>query len=213
MNIRKSKIITIAIVLLTFVVSACLYPQMPEKMATHWNARGAVDGYMSKSLAVFLMPVIIAVIAALFIFIPKIDPLKVNFERFRKYYDGFVILFCAFMLCLQYFMLLWNIGIRISLNILLPVSLGLLFFYIGILCKHAKRNWFVGIRTPWTLTSETVWNKTHKIGGKLFKVAGVIIVVGSLFPGYLLCFILIPVFLIAVFTLIYSYLEYQKENP
>ena len=92
MKIRKAEIIVVGIVILSFVVSIYFYPQLPEKMATHWNARGQVDGYMSKDWGLFLMPGVILLIALLFIAIPKIDPLKVNIEKFRKYYDGLIIL-------------------------------------------------------------------------------------------------------------------------
>ena len=212
MNITKSQIIIIGLVLLTLLVSAYFYPRMPQRMASHWNAKGQVDGYMSKGYVVFLMPVVMALIATLLMFIPKLDPLKASYEKFRKYYDGLVILLCIFLLCLQYFMLLWNIGIKLRLTVLVTIGIGLLFFYMGILCTHGKRNWFVGIRTPWTLSSDTVWDKTHKISGKLFKLAGVIVFAGLFFQKYMLLFILVPVFSITVFALLYSYLEYQKEK-
>ena len=157
------------------------------------------------------MPLIFVGLALLFIAIPRIDPLKPNIEQSRKYYDGFIILFLIFMLTIYFQVILWNIGIKISPNIVVPIVLGLLFFYTGILCENAKRNWFIGIRTPWTLSSEKVWEKTHKIGGKLFKVAGVIAILGIFFQKYAVFFILVPVILVADYTIIFSYFEYQKE--
>jgi uncharacterized membrane protein len=212
MEISKSTVIISGIILLCLLVSACLYPKVPERMATHWNAKGQVDGYMPKSAGVFLMPGIMVFIAVLFKLIPRIDPLKLNYEKFRNYYDGFVIVFLLFMLGLQYFMLLWNIGIKLRLNIIIPIGIGFLFFFIGILCEHVKKNWFVGIRTPWTLSSDAVWDKTHRIGGRLFKITGLIVIGGIFFEKYILFFILVPVLVITVFLLVYSYLEYQKEK-
>ncbi len=82
-------------------------------------------------------------------------------------------------LCFIHFqVILWNLGIKISPSATLPIGIGILLLYIGILCENAKRNWFIDIRTPWTLSSERVWDKTHKIGGRLFKIAGVIAFVG-----------------------------------
>ena len=208
---RKSEIIVLGIILLSFIVGIYLYPQMPEHMASHWNAQGQVDGYMSKFWGLFLMPFILVGLALLFVAIPRIDPLKANIEKFRKYYDGFIILFFIFMLSIHFQVILWNLGIRISPNVIAPIGIGILFFYIGILCENAKRNWFIGIRTPWTLSSERVWEKTHKIGGKLFKIAGVIAFVGVFFQSYALFFILVPVISVAAYTIIYSYFEYQKE--
>jgi uncharacterized membrane protein len=212
MKLRKSQIIIAGIISLAFVISIYFYPQMPEKMATHWNAAGQVDGYMSKSTALLLIPLVLVGIVLLFAIIPKIDPLKANIEKFRKYYDGFIVLLSIFILSIHYQIILWNLGVEISPNVILPVGLGLLFFYSGILCENAKRNWFVGIRTPWTLSNDIVWEKTHKIGGKLFKIVGIIVFIGVFFQRYILFFIIVPVLSITAYTVIYSYLEYQKQT-
>lgn len=116
------------------------------------------------------------------------------------------------MLAIYAHVILWNRGVEISPNVIFPIGLGLLFFYIGVLCENAKRNWFIGIRTPWTLSSEVVWGKTHKFAGKLFKIAGAVALTGVFFGRYAFLFILIPVALISVYTIIYSYIEFQRET-
>jgi len=207
---RKSEILIIGIAALSFVIGILYYPQMPEQMASHWNAKGQVDDYLSKFWGVFLIPVALVVLALLFMAIPRIDPLRENIEKFRRYYDGFVILFMLFMVFIYFQTILWNIGIQISPNTYIPIAAGLLFVGAGILCENAKQNWFVGIRTPWTLSSEKVWDKTHAMAGKLFKIAGVIGMVGVFFQSYAVLFILVPTILVAVYTIVYSYLEYKK---
>ena len=209
---KKTQIIILLIILTSFAVSIFFYPQMPNEMASHWNAQGEVDGYIPRLYGVLLMPFFLIGLALLFAIIPKIDPLKENIEKFRKYFDGFIILFLAFMLLVHSQIILWNYGIKISPNIVIPIAIGFLFFYIGILCENAKRNWFIGIRTPWTLSSENVWNKTHKIGAKLFKIAGIIAIIGVLFKSYSIFFILIPTLFAAFYPIVYSYFEYQKEK-
>jgi len=208
---RKSTIAVLVMILFSFVIGIYFYPQMPGKMASHWNAQGQVDGYMPKFWGLFLIPFVLVGLALLFTAIPRIDPLKANIEKFIKYYDGLIILFFIFMLAVHFQVIFWNLGIKISPNTIFPIGIGILFFYIGILCENAKRNWFIGIRTPWTLSSERVWEKTHKIGGKLFKIAGIIAFVGVFFQNYALFFILVPVISFAAYTIIYSYFEYQKE--
>lgn len=209
---KKSVIIVLLIILISFIVGIYFYPQMPDKMASHWNSKGEVDGYMSKFWALFLMPFISIGLFLLFVLIPKIDPLKANIEKFRKYFDTFIVLLILFLFYLYLLTIFWNIGVKFSMNQVLPPAFGILLFYSGILIEKAKRNWSIGIRTPWTLSNEKVWEKTHQVGGKLFKFAGVIAFLGVLFPGYAVLFVLIPVILATVYTVIYSYFEYQRET-
>jgi uncharacterized membrane protein len=185
---------------------------MPERMASHWNERGQVDDYMTKFWGLFLMPFISIGLFLLFILIPKIDPLKTNIEKFKKYYDTFIMSIILFLFYIYLLTILWNVGIKFDMVQFLTPALGILFYYCGVLIQNTKRNWFIGIRTPWTLSSERVWEKTHSIGGKLFKIAGIIAFLGILFRNYSLFFVLVPIILVAIYTVIYSYLEYQKEK-
>jgi uncharacterized membrane protein len=211
MNMSKSEIIIVGIALLSFAIGVYYYPQMPEQMASHWNAKGQVDDYLSKFWGLFLLPITLVGMALLLIAIPRIDPLRENIEKFRKYYDGFVILFMIFMICVYLMTILWSIEIRISPNLFLPIAAGIMFIGAGILVENTKQNWFIGIRTPWTMSSESVWDKTHRMGGKLFKIAGAISIVGILFQSYAVYFVLVPAILVAVYTVVYSYVEYKKE--
>ncbi len=209
---RKSEIIVFLFVLLSLVISIYFYPRLPNKIPMHWNLQGEVDGYMTKFWGLFLMPMVLIVMSILFILIPSIDPLKANIKRFRNYYDGFIILLFLFMLFLQGFIVLWSLGTKIRLHIVFTIGLGILFFYIGILLEHAQRNWFIGIRTPWTLSSDFVWNKTHKLGGKLFKIIGIIALLGFFAGKHAFRFVIIPVIIISVYLFIFSYFQYQIEN-
>ncbi len=211
MKLRRAEVAVIALVILSFFLGIFFYPRMPERVASHWNARGQVDGYMSRTWGVFLMPIALLGIALLFFLIPRIDPLRANIEKFRKHYDGFVILFFLFMISIQLQGLLWNVGVKVSPSIVFPIGLGLLIFYAGILTSHAKRNWFIGIRTPWTLSSDEVWDKTHRLGGTLLKVAGAIVFLGVFFKDYVVWFVLIPSLAAAVWSMVYSYVEYRKR--
>jgi len=206
---RKSELIVLVIVLLSFAIAVHFYPQMPEKMASHWNAKGQVDGYMSRFWGLFLMPTISLGLLVLFILIPMIDPLKENIEKFRTYFDGFIVLLILFLFYIYLLTIFWNIGMRFNMTRLLAPALGALYYSIGILTENAKRNWFIGIRTPWTLSDDRVWDKTHKIGGRLFKIAGIIALLGFFFPSIAIYFMVVPVILVAVYTFVYSYFEYH----
>lgn len=207
---KITAIAAICILLLTFVVSVYFYGQMPDMMASHWNIQGEVDGYMPKFWALFLVPVISAAMFLLFIAVPKIDPLKANIEKFRKHYEIFILLVLAFMLYIHLLTVLWSMGTTFNIMQALSPAFGVLFFYCGTLVANAKQNWFIGIRTPWTMSSERVWNKTHRLGGRLFKASGIIALFGVLVPDYAILLVLIPAILVAVYVVVYSYVEYKK---
>lgn len=208
------KLIRLAIIaglLITLALTIAVYPAVPDKVVSHWNAAGHADGYMSKFGGLGLIPLIMLAFTGLFVVLPRIDPYKKNYEKFGNWYEGFILLFILFMLAVQVQIILWSIGYQISPNLTMPFLIGSLFIYIGFLLGHAEQNWFVGIRTPWTLSSETVWKKTHELGGKLFKIAGIISFIGVLAGEYAMWFILVPILAVAVYTVAYSYFEYQKE--
>jgi len=199
-------------ILLSFLIAIYFYPQMPEKIASHWNSQGQVNGYMSKFWGLFLMPFISIALFLLFIIIPKIDPLKKNIEKFRKYFDLLIIFIFIFLFYIYTLTILWNLGITFNMTLAMVPALGILFYFVGIVTEKAKRNWFIGIRTPWTLSSDIVWNKTHKIGGKLFKIAALIAFSGLFFPKYAILLVIVPVILVALYTIVYSYFEYKKQK-
>lgn len=207
---KKINLFILLVILASFGVGVYLYPIIPEKMASHWNAAGEVDGYMGKFWGLFLMPIITLIIFLFFLLIPKIDPLKENVEKFRNYFDGFIALIIIFLFYVYGLSLAWNFGWRFEMGRILAPAFAILFFYCGILISKAKRNWFIGIRTPWTLTNDIVWDKTHYLGGILFKVAGVICLFGILFPAYAFWFVLVPVIFFSAYLMVYSYSEYRK---
>lgn len=209
---RLNNIIIAGIVLLSFAVGAYFYNSMPEMMVSLWNQDEQPDDAIGKFWGLFLFPIISAALALLFIILPKIDPLKKNIKKFRRYYDWFIILFLFFMLYIYIIVVLWNLGHDFDMNRIILPAFAVLFFYIGIMTGHARQNWFIGIRTPWTISNKKVWDKTNKLAGKLFKIAAVVSLAGLLFKDHALWFLLIPVLLAAGYPIAYSYFEYQKQS-
>lgn len=205
--------LAIALVLiLTAVITLVVYPLMPDVVASHWNAAGELDGTMPKFWGLILIPLLMYGFCALLVVLPRIDPLQKNYRKFQDYYNGFILVFATFFFFIQLEIILWGLGIFVSPNLTMPVMIGILFIYIGFLLEHAEPNWFVGIRTPWTLSSDSVWKKTHKIGAMLFKLAGVVSMIGILAGMYAWLFIIIPAIAVAVYTVVYSYIEFNKER-
>jgi len=203
----------IALVLvLTAVITLIAYPVMPDVVASHWNAEGTLNGTMPKFWGLALIPLLMYGFCALLTVLPRIDPLRNNYQKFQDYYEGFILVFAAFFFFIQLQIILWGLGIHVSPNLTMPVMIGGLFVYIGFLMEHAEPNWFVGIRTPWTLSSDSVWKKTHQRAGTLFKLAGVLSMIGALAGIYASLFILIPAIAVAIYTVVYSYVEFKKEQ-
>lgn len=208
---KKTTIIILAMILISFIIAIYFYSSMPDQMASHWNSQGEVDSYMSKFWGLFLMPLVSILIFLVFLLIPKIDPLKKNIEKFRKYFDWFIVVIIAFLLYIYLLTIFWNLDYRFNMTKMLMPALGILFYYAGILLNNSKRSWFIGVRTPWTLSSDIVWDKTNKLGGQLFKIIGIITVIAGLFVSkYLIWIILVPILTIVLYLFVYSYFEYQK---
>ena len=201
---------SLGVVLISFALAAYFYPVMPDEIASHWNINGAVDGYMDKLWALLLMPIVSALLFLMFLAIPRIDPLKENIAKFRGYFDGFIMLTMLFLLYIFLLTVFWARGVRFDMGQALSPAFAILFYYCGILIENAKRNWFIGIRTPWTISNEAVWDRTHALGGKLFKLAGVIAVFG-VFRYYSFYLVMVPILIFAAYLFIYSYFEFQKE--
>lgn len=210
---KKLILISTIIVIALFIAGFYFYTILPDTIITHWGAAGEPNGYMSKLLGVFLFPLIILAMLLLFIFLPKLDPLKKNYKKFMTYYDSFILVFVLFMSYIYTISIIWNLGIQIPIFLALIPAIGFLFIYIGIILRHVKQNWFIGIRTPWTLSNEKVWLKTHELGSNLFIISGIITIAGILFPpSYMILFILVPVIASSILLYVYSYLIYRKTK-
>jgi len=209
---RTNESLIIAIIILSLIISAYFYSGMPESIASHWDIVGEVDGYMPKFWGLFLLPIILILSLLSVIMIPNIDPLRANIQKFRTYYDTFSVILALFLFYIYLLTILWNLGTKFNMMQLMAPAFAILLYYSGILTENARRNWFIGIQTPWTLSSERVWNKTHKLGGKLFKAAGVIALFGMFFPSYASLTLVVPVIVFSAYAVVYSYLEYRRET-
>jgi uncharacterized membrane protein len=193
-------------------VGAYYYPGLPAQIPSHWSVAGQVNGMLPKFWAMFLSPLVMVILFLLWAAIPFMEPLQANLEQFRRGYNGLFLVLQAFFL--YEFLLVVAVALGHHLNIAqaLAPALVVLMAAIGYVTKHSKRNFFVGIRTPWTLASDTVWHKTHELGSKLFYLCAVCIFFGIFFPGLLFILIVFPFVLTALTTVIYSYIEFRHER-
>lgn len=214
MSTRNTSIIVLILIVISIVAGVLLWNQFPDQMASHWNANDQVDGYMPKFWGVFMMPLIVLGMYVLFLVIPGIDPLKANIAQFRGAFNLFIVLISVFMLYIHGLTLAWSLGYQdFKMSAAMLPFMGVLFIFIGYMLRQAKRNFFIGIRTPWTLSSDTVWEKTHQLGSILFMVSGVLAIIGSFLGGELAFWLFfVPLMGSALFLVIYSYILYRSET-
>ena len=210
MNLKR-EIPLIIIVLIPFIYLAYIWNSLPETVPTHWNYKGEIDAWGKKSsliLIMFLLPVLTYV---LFSIIPFIDPKK-KIQAMGNKYHNLKFLMTLFMSALAIFILYSVKEQSITNPAFIILAIGLLYIILGNYMKTLKANYFIGIRTPWTLENETVWKKTHALAGKLWFIGGLAIIISSLTTNknFNSIFFISITIIIAVIPLIYSFLEFNK---
>lgn len=214
MSYKNFTYILLIVVLAAFAVALWVYPQVPNQVAVHWNVAGEADGFTGKFWGLFLMPFIILIIFLMYYLIPRLDPLRENIEKFRRVYDYFWLLVMLFLLYVFTLTILWNLEWRFDFTLALAPALAILWYSIGSFLERTKRNWFMGVRTPWTLSSDFVWDKTHKLSGLLFKIAGVISLLAT-FSGQssiVIWSVMISAVLASIISIGYSFFVYRQEK-
>ena len=207
----KKELPIVGFVLLPFIYLAYLWNSLPEKVPIHWDYKGEINGWGTKySLIglVFLLPVLTYV---LMLVIPKIDPKKRIELMGGKYYQiKFVLV--IFMSFLALFIIQSSKSQTLSSPSMVFVLIGLLFMALGNYFKVIKQNYFLGIKTPWTLESEEVWKLTHILAGKLWIIGGLLIVILSLIiPENINFYFFISITaIISIVPVVYSYLIFKK---
>ncbi|RJQ30082.1 SdpI family protein [Candidatus Parcubacteria bacterium] len=204
--------ISIALIIMSVLLGVYVYPILPETMVSHWGPYGEANGTMGKFWGTFLMPLIMAIVFLIMAIVPRFDPKKRNIEDVRGAYDALLILLTVFFFVLYSFILGTNLGLSLNPPQFFPFIFGALFFSLGFILERLKQNWTIGIRTPWTLSSETVWKKTHVLGGKIFKISGILACLGVIFSNVSFLFFLVPLLVGIIVIFIYSYLLYKKEE-
>ncbi|MEO7823040.1 MAG: SdpI family protein [Gemmatimonadaceae bacterium] len=207
------KWIPLLIVAAALIASAVVYPDLPERMPTHWNLNGEIDGWSPRAWGAWLIPTLIAFLWALMRWLPSIDPRGKNYVKFGGAFEGIMLAVMLFMLLVHGLMLRAAPGYPVAMERVMPAGIGILFIVIGNLLPRARPNWFVGIRTPWTLSSDRVWEKTHRVGGRLFVAGGIILSLSTfLGAGWSRVVLIAVVVVCSLGAVVYSYVEWRKEK-
>jgi len=211
---RKKEAIIWLILLLPFIYSLIVWNKLPDQVPTHFDVKGEPDDYSGKAFALLLLPIMNVVIYVILFFIPRMDPRKKNYAAFGSSYQNIRMLIHVFFAGIFIFITQTTSGGQpLKLNAFLS---GMLLFFalLGNYMRTVRSNFFVGIRTPWTLSNDMVWRKTHELGGKIWFYTGIVLAVIVFFLPQMAAAIVMfcGVFLMVIIPVVYSYLEYRKIN-
>lgn len=200
------------LIALSFLIGFYAYSVLPERIVSHWDMYGNPNGYMPKFWGAFLMPIIGLALYILFLVLYKADPLKENIKKFHQKFELFVTILIGFLLYLDILTILWNVDYRFNFVVAMVPAFALLFYFVGDMVQYSKRNWMIGIRTPWAMQSDEIWDKTNQLSGKMFKASAIISLVGIFIQNYAFYITIGTILISAIYPVFYSYRLYKKNK-
>ena len=198
---------------LAVAMSVWAFPQLPPRVATHWNLQGTPDGFSGRGWAIAIVPIMLVIMTVIFNVLPKVDPRRENYQKFLSSYWLIANAVIVFLLVAHGMILAAGMGMSIKIDRLMPLGVGLLFVFLGNYLTRVEPNWFVGIRTPWTLSSDAVWRKTHRTGGLLMVLGGLVLAISAFLPrpAFLALFV-VTIIVVAVIPMVQSYVLWKREQ-
>lgn len=208
---KKKLIITSIVILLPILIGLILWNKLPDQVPTHWNAQGEVDGWSSKVFAVFGLPIVLFAVHWMCILVTSVDPKKQNIEG--------KVLWIVFWICpiisLLVGMLSYGaaLGVEFKVDKIMLAIMGIMFIVVGNYLPKCKQSYTVGIKLPWTLNDEENWNRTHRMGGKLWVISGIILLLSMLLPANAMVVVVLAVIGVSVLVpTVYSYLLFREKE-
>ncbi len=219
---RSTQLFIVSIIGVQFLIALLSYPFLPARVPTHWNIDGQVNGYGSKWEDTFLFPIMTLGVYILIRVLLSISP-RLGKEDGRQHtnveiVDRILIGVFLFLLLIQLTILAEVFHLPVDISFIISLTLSAMFLYIGNYLGKLRRNFWAGIRTPWTLVSDTVWERTHRFAGWLFVATGAVGIVLSFMPSARLWSVVVLLVLDSLVAAAYSYLIYQRlgigeKNP
>lgn len=202
------------LLVLSVVLSAIAYPSLPDRIPVHWDFSGEVNRYGSRFEAAFILPFIAAVFWLVLRALPRVDPKRENYAKFQSTYDLIVNTVVTLLVLMHLALIGSALGLPIPVTRVFAALAGVALVVLGNVLPRARPNWWFGIRTPWTLSNERVWTKTHRVGGYFFVVVGIVWIIVALLPSSTATHpILLVTFVAAALgAFVYSYFVWRQEH-
>lgn len=195
-----------------FLAAAIVWNQVPDRMPTHWNASGEVDGYGNRFVGLLLLPLTTLGLYVLLLVVPYLDPGKTNYEGFRSVYRLIRLTFMVYMTLIYAATLRSALGYPVDMARVISFLMGGMLVILGNSLGKIRPNWFVGVRTPWTLSSKLSWSKSHRLAGWLFVGAGLATCFSGVFWPKAGVFVLLGTLLpSSLAVVIYSYFVWRSD--
>ncbi|PYO72075.1 MAG: hypothetical protein DMD64_12475 [Gemmatimonadetes bacterium] len=209
----RSRWFGLVIAVVAVALSLWAYPRLPPSVVTHWSLNGTPDGYSSRLWALAIIPVMLVIMTVIFNVLPKIDPRHENYVKFLSSYWLIANAVIVFLLVAHGLIIAAGLGFSIKIDRLMPLGIGLLFVFLGNFLTRVEPNWFVGIRTPWTLSSDTVWRRTHRTGGWVFVIGGLVLASTALLPrAAFLPLLIATIVIMPAIPIVQSYVLWKREQ-
>jgi uncharacterized membrane protein len=203
----------VVVIAVAALASIALYPRLPERVAVHWDMHGVANGDAPRLGAAVFGPLVMLGLWALMRGLPAVDPRRENYAKMENAYSLMVNATLTLLLVIHLAVLAAALGVGISMARLVPALIGALFIVIGYAMPQARPNWFFGIRTPWTLSNDRVWQRTHRVGGHLFVACGLVSLLGVVLPHAIGVALLVIAALVASFgSIAFSYIAWKQET-
>ena len=203
---KKTLFITCAVILLPIIAGLLLWDRLPDRIPTHWGMGGEVDGWSGKGFAVFAMPALMLGIQLLCFFVTASDPKRGNIRRkFLSMVLWIIPVLSVMTSCISYAVAL---GAQIRVEQVIPGFIGLMLVIIGNYMPKFQQSYTMGIRLPWTLSSEENWNRTHRFGGKIWALGGIGVLFCTLMGWGIASIVILAV--VVIVPTVYSYVLYRK---
>lgn len=210
-NNKKMLFITSAVILLPILGGVLLWDKLPAEIPYHWGVNGQVDGWTTKPMAVFLMPLLMLAMQWLCFFASAWDPKEKNISK--KMLSLVLWIIPVLNILLNVMVYLAALERRVDVSVIIPLFMGVLFIIIGNYLPKCKQSYTMGIKLPWTLHDEENWNATHRLGGKLWVVGGLLTMLTCLLPPVAAFIVMMVIMLVmVVIPTVYSYRLYKKRQ-
>lgn len=207
----KKEWFILVILIVPFFVSSYFWNDLPDEVPTHFNMRGEADDWGPKWMAAYLFPMIGLGTYLLILFLPAIDPKK-KIESAQKPVAAIRMFMSVFMVGIYAFVMAASLGSTINFSSYILIGVGMLILIVGNYMNSIKPNYFIGIRTPWTLENPEVWKRTHRLSSKIWIAGGLLLMLSPLVSEMIrfeyLIYIIVGV--LAGIPLVYSYVIYKK---